>query len=76
MHVSSSSYGMHVSSSYDMHVSSSSYDTFDAMTQQTITNTSGYKMSKKDLYLLCPEIAPEQRRDYSKVSNMHVSKET
>eukprot|EP00802_Teleaulax_amphioxeia_P007779 Tamp_07787.p1 GENE.Tamp_07787~~Tamp_07787.p1 ORF type:complete len:482 (+),score=141.13 Tamp_07787:276-1721(+) len=40
--------------------------TFDAMTQQTITNTSGYKMSKKDLYLLCPEIAPEQRRSYSK----------
>jgi hypothetical protein len=26
MHVSSSSYDMHVSSSYDMHVSSSSYD--------------------------------------------------
>jgi len=40
--------------------------TFDAMTQQTITNTSGYKMSKKDLYLLCPEIAPQQRRTYSK----------
>ena len=24
-------------------------------------------MSKKDFYLLCPEIAPEQRRSYSKV---------
>ena len=30
--------------------------------QQTITNTSGYKMSKKDLFLLCPEISPESRR--------------
>ena len=40
--------------------------TFDTMTQQTITNTTGYKMSKKDLYLLCPEIAPEQRHSYSK----------
>mmetsp|Transcript_4318 Transcript_4318/g.8703 ORF Transcript_4318/g.8703 Transcript_4318/m.8703 type:complete len:454 (+) Transcript_4318:127-1488(+) len=40
--------------------------TFDAMVQQTITNTSGYKMSKSDLYLLCPEIAPERRREMAK----------
>eukprot|EP00293_Proteomonas_sulcata_P006124 CAMPEP_0184318280 /NCGR_PEP_ID=MMETSP1049-20130417/101678_1 /TAXON_ID=77928 /ORGANISM="Proteomonas sulcata, Strain CCMP704" /LENGTH=462 /DNA_ID=CAMNT_0026637993 /DNA_START=80 /DNA_END=1468 /DNA_ORIENTATION=- len=39
--------------------------TFDAMVQQTITNTTGYKMSKSDLYLLCPEIAPDVRRGYA-----------
>jgi hypothetical protein len=35
--------------------------TFDVMVQQTITNTTGYKMSKQALFLLCPEIAPEAR---------------
>ena len=35
---------------------------FIVQVQQTITNTSGYKMSKKDLFLLCPEISPESRR--------------
>lgn len=29
-------------------------------------------MSKKDLYLLCPEIAPEQRRSYSKTPQTFV----
>jgi hypothetical protein len=39
-----------------------SHCTYLLQVQQTITNTSGYKMSKKDLYLLCPEISPESRR--------------
>ncbi|KAJ1468334.1 hypothetical protein T484DRAFT_1855640, partial [Baffinella frigidus] len=40
--------------------------TFDAMVQQTITNTTGYKMSKADLFLLCPEIAPDNREKMAK----------
>lgn len=46
--------------------------TFDAMVQQTITNTSGYKMSKADLYLLCPEIAPERRREMAKKPELFI----
>jgi len=40
--------------------------TFDVMVQQTITNTTGYKMSQAALFLLCPEISPENRRVISK----------
>jgi len=40
--------------------------TFDVMVQQTMTNTTGYKMSKPALYLLCPEISPENRRIIAK----------
>ena len=40
--------------------------TFDVMVQQTASNTSGYKMSKKDFFKLCPEIAPEKRAVMSK----------
>jgi len=40
--------------------------TFDVMVQQTVSNTTGYKMPKPTLFLLCPEIAPEKRKEMSK----------
>lgn len=40
--------------------------TFDAMLNHTVQNTTAFRLNREDYFLLCPEIAPESRKQMAR----------